>query len=71
MGRWVVRCVECERCRETVWSSICSSDGLPVCFVCISEEYPCVSSLSAALSSSFSKGFMYTAFMLFCLMKIV
>lgn len=47
------------------------SDGLPVCFVCFSEEHPCVFSLSASPSSPFSKDFMYTAFMLFYLMKIV
>lgn len=40
-------------------------------FVFFSEEYPCVFSLSLCLSSPFSKDFMYTAFMLFCLMKIV
>lgn len=47
------------------------SGGLPVCSVCFSEEHHCAFSLSPFPSSAFSKDFMYTAFMLFCLMKIV
>lgn len=45
-----------------------------VVFLCVlfpfSEEHPRVFSLSLPLSSPFSKDSMYTAFMLFCLMKI-
>lgn len=40
-------------------------------FVCFSEEHPCVFSLLPLPVISLFKDFMYTAFMLFCLMKIV
>lgn len=56
---------------KKVWWAVYGCGGLSVCFVCVSEEHPCVFSLSPFPSSPFSKDFMYTAFMLFCLMKIV
>lgn len=67
----MIRCMHCGRCGEKVWVFMYGSGGLPVCSVCFSEEHLNAFSLSPFPSSPFSKDFMYAAFMLFCLMKIV